>query len=168
MNARWNLRSTEPELAARYLADGHWTDDTLAPVLDETLRANAGFTLQVWSDTRPYRGRVREVRELARRVATGLIRLGIGPVYVVRSEIQESDVVSNFQCSAVFPKYCCLHLILPGPEPRLIALCPRPCRLSLTRSSLRSEQVAEILQHRRERTLHFFRLGAQERRNPTL
>jgi len=87
MSSRWNLRSTASELAARYLANGHWTDETLASVLDETLRANGELTLQVWSDTRPYRGRVREVHELARRVANGLGRLGIGPGDVVAFQI---------------------------------------------------------------------------------
>ena len=87
MSSHWNLRSTAPELAARYLADGHWTDETLASVLDESLRANGELTLRVWSDTRPHRGTVREVHELARRVAAGLGRLGIGPGDVVAFQL---------------------------------------------------------------------------------
>lgn len=87
MRSRWKLVSTAPELAARYLADGHWTNETLASVLDETLRANGGLSLQVWSDARPFRGRVSEVYELARRVATGLGRFGIGAGDVVAFQI---------------------------------------------------------------------------------
>ena len=87
MNSSWNLRSTAPELAARYLADGHWTDQTLASVLDQGLRRNAELTLKVWSELRPFEGRVGRVHELARRVAPGLARHGIGPGDVVAFQI---------------------------------------------------------------------------------
>ncbi|GAF79119.1 unnamed protein product, partial [marine sediment metagenome] len=87
MMADWKLRTTAPELAARYKAEGSWTDETLASVLDRTLRANADLALRVWSDQRPFVGSVGRVHELARRVAAGLRASGIGPGDVVAFQI---------------------------------------------------------------------------------
>ena len=87
MTSAWQLRTTAPELSARYRAEGHWTDETLASVLDGALRANAGLTLRVWSEQRPFQGVVGRVHELARRVAAGLRASGIGPGDVVAFQI---------------------------------------------------------------------------------
>ncbi len=87
MTSDWKLRMTAPELAARYTAEGYWTDDTLASVLDRALRANAGLALRVWSDHRPFEGKAGQVHELARRVAAGLRVSGIGPGDVVAFQI---------------------------------------------------------------------------------
>ena len=87
MSSRWKLRATAPELAARYTADGQWTDETLASVLDRSLRASAGLTLRVWSEQRPFHGTVGRVHELARRVAAGLRAAGVGPGDVVAFQI---------------------------------------------------------------------------------
>ena len=83
----WKLHEPAPELRASYLREGHWTDDTLASVLDSTLRKNANLEFRIWSDVRPFRGTVGEVHEMARRVASGLTARGIGPGDVVAFQI---------------------------------------------------------------------------------
>jgi acyl-CoA synthetase (AMP-forming)/AMP-acid ligase II len=83
----WRLRPPPAELAARYLAEGHWLDRSLGQYLDERLRAAASLELRIWSRTRPYRGTLGAVRDLALRVAGGLRARGIGPGDVVAFQL---------------------------------------------------------------------------------
>lgn len=75
----WKLRTVPPELVARYLAAGFWTDDTLGGVLDAAVGNGGRLEFRVWSQTRPFKGTVRGVYDLGRRVAAGLRTRGFGP-----------------------------------------------------------------------------------------
>ena len=83
----WELRETSPELVASYTRQGLWSDDTLASVLDATLRRNADLSFRIWSEPRSDQGTVGDVHSLARRVAAGLCARGIGPGDVVAFQI---------------------------------------------------------------------------------
>lgn len=87
MNDRFSLRAPAPELAARYRAAGYWTDETLGSFLDRRIAAQARLELRIWSGTRPFRGTIAAVHELARRLAGGLRGLGIGPGDVVAVQL---------------------------------------------------------------------------------
>ena len=70
-------RETEPEHAARYLAEGFWTDESLGALLADGLRDAARQPFTVRSERNPFRGTLGDVDALARRVASGLKARGI-------------------------------------------------------------------------------------------
>ncbi|MFA5883820.1 MAG: AMP-binding protein [Acidimicrobiia bacterium] len=80
----WELRETAPELRARYLAEGHWTDDTLTKHVVNGLTAHPELDFRVWSHTRPSLHTMGECDRLARGLAAGLAARGI----------REGDVVA--------------------------------------------------------------------------
>jgi acyl-CoA synthetase (AMP-forming)/AMP-acid ligase II len=75
------------ELRQRYLAEGQWDDATLGAWTWELLQRHAAQELGVWSRTRPHRARLGEMHTSARRVASGLRRLGVAPGDVVAIEL---------------------------------------------------------------------------------
>jgi len=83
----WRPRATSADLAARYRAQGYWTDETLASVVDTALRTHPELTLRVWSDSRPFDGTVGQVHDLALRLAAGLRKLGVRPGDVVAFQL---------------------------------------------------------------------------------
>src|SRR5437762_14026865 len=72
-------RAVDEEDARRYVAEGFWRDDSLGALLGAGLHDAASHPFTVRSDRMPYRGTLGEVDALARRVAAGLRRRGIGP-----------------------------------------------------------------------------------------
>jgi acyl-CoA synthetase (AMP-forming)/AMP-acid ligase II len=83
----WPLRTTPPERAARWTADGWWNDDTLGQLLDRGLTERGDLEFCVHSATRPWTGRMRDVHVLARRFATGLREHGIGAGDIVAFQL---------------------------------------------------------------------------------
>jgi len=75
--SRWPLRPPPEHLQRRYLDAGFWLDSTLGAFVDQRLQANAALELRIWSKTRPHRGTIGEVRDLASRVAGGLEAAGV-------------------------------------------------------------------------------------------
>ncbi|HEY5077043.1 MAG TPA: AMP-binding protein, partial [Acidimicrobiia bacterium] len=72
-------REVDEEHARRYVAEGFWGDGSLGALLGAGLHDAASHPFTVRSDRKPYRGTLGEVDALARRVANGLRRRGIGP-----------------------------------------------------------------------------------------
>jgi acyl-CoA synthetase len=72
-------RDIDPELIARYLADGFWDEQTLGSLLADGLREAAAEPFTVRSERRPYRGTLGDVDVLARRVAAGMRARGVKP-----------------------------------------------------------------------------------------
>ncbi|HEX5268496.1 MAG TPA: AMP-binding protein [Acidimicrobiales bacterium] len=72
-------RAVPPDLARAYREAGWWDDATLASTLAETLGTAAGLAFRIWSSERPYRGRLGQVADAARRLAGGLAENGIRP-----------------------------------------------------------------------------------------
>ena len=62
------MRTTPPELAARYEAEGWWTEDTLGDLLARGLAAAPDAEFRVHSEVRPYVGTYADVERTARRL----------------------------------------------------------------------------------------------------
>lgn len=80
-------REIPPVLARRYREAGWWTDETLGELLARGLAAAPGATFAVHSRTRPYSGTFAEVETVARRLAAGLRRRGVGPGDIVAFQL---------------------------------------------------------------------------------
>ena len=87
MPADWPLRTTAPELATRYRAEGWWTDATLGAVVNRAFVDSPGLAVRIWSDTRPAETSIGDVAHRARELAGGLIARGIGPGDVVAFQL---------------------------------------------------------------------------------
>jgi acyl-CoA synthetase (AMP-forming)/AMP-acid ligase II len=85
--ADWQLHQPPEELRRRYLAEGWWRDETFGRFLDGLLAANAHREVRIWSETHPHRGPVRDVHDLARRLAGGLAARGFGPDDVIAFQL---------------------------------------------------------------------------------
>lgn len=72
-------RVTPPDLEARYLAEGWWSDETLGQLVSSGLAAAPTTEFRVHSRVRPYVGTFADVELLARRLAGGLRSRGVGP-----------------------------------------------------------------------------------------
>ena len=83
----WELRTTSPEMRARYIAEGHWTDDTFASFIEKTVHASPALPFHVWSDTHPYAGTVGDIYAESQKIAGGLIQHGIGAGDVVAYQL---------------------------------------------------------------------------------
>jgi len=75
------------DLERRYREAGFWLDTTLGAFADERLRAHADLELRIWSQLRPWRGTIGDVRDAAYRVAGGLAAAGVGPGDVVAFQL---------------------------------------------------------------------------------
>ena len=67
------------ELAARYRAEGWWTDESVGQILAEGLTDQPDLTLRFFSETRPWSGTFADGFGLAQRVAGALRERGVGP-----------------------------------------------------------------------------------------
>jgi acyl-CoA synthetase len=79
----WSLRPISADDAERYTAEGWWTGETLGTRLWRGLARNPDLDFVIHSSTRPWAGSFGDVFDLARRVAGGLIGLGVEPGDVV-------------------------------------------------------------------------------------
>ena len=73
------MRTVPADLVTRYEAAGYWTRDTIGDLLARGIAAAPDAVFQVHSDLRPWEGTFRDVDQLARRLAAGLRRRGVGP-----------------------------------------------------------------------------------------
>jgi acyl-CoA synthetase (AMP-forming)/AMP-acid ligase II len=71
------VRDLPSELRERYLAEGHWTDDTLGALVDRSLRASPDTAVNVWSETRHWHGTYADVHDEALRLVTVLTDSGL-------------------------------------------------------------------------------------------
>jgi acyl-CoA synthetase len=81
------LRTIPPELVKRYEAAGWWTRDTLGDLLARGLEAAPDAEFRVHSQARPWAGTFGDVERVARRLAAGLRRRGVGPGDVVAFQL---------------------------------------------------------------------------------
>lgn len=70
-------------MAKIYRANGWWTDETIADLLTNGLRCSPEQEFRVYSATRPWAGSFADVENVARRLAAGLHRRGVGAGDVV-------------------------------------------------------------------------------------
>src|SRR3954447_8331259 len=80
---RWQLRSLPEHLAARYVAEGWWTDAGLGEMVATGLSTRAATTFRVRSKVHPWTGTFADVDRAARSLASSLLARGVGPGDVV-------------------------------------------------------------------------------------
>jgi acyl-CoA synthetase len=102
----WELRDVPAELRDRYLADGHWTDDTFASFLEREISAAPDLTFRVWSATHPFVGTIGGLYDQSLRLAASLQRMGIGVGDVVAYQVPNwaesvAVIAAGFRLGAV-------------------------------------------------------------------
>ena len=80
---RWGLRTVPAELAARYKAEGWWTDDSLGQMVANGLDRRGAMVFEVHSKVRPWAGTFADVDRAARTLALSLRVRGLGPGDIV-------------------------------------------------------------------------------------
>ncbi|MGW1739384.1 AMP-binding protein [Nocardia sp. NPDC001965] len=96
------VREVLPELALRYREAGWWTDETLGELLARSLANAPGATFRVHSRIRPWSGTFAEVERIARRLAAGLRRRGVGPGDVVAFQLPNwMEAAATYWASAL-------------------------------------------------------------------
>jgi acyl-CoA synthetase len=83
----WLRRSVPPERAARYRAEGWWTDDTLGNLIAGSVAQHPGNPVRVFSELRPWTGTFADVDAAARRLAGNLRAGGVGPGDVIAMQL---------------------------------------------------------------------------------
>jgi acyl-CoA synthetase len=73
----WPMRHVPTALRERYLAERWWTDDALGGLVDRSLHATPDATVNIWSESRPWRGTYAEIRAEALRLVTVLAGAGL-------------------------------------------------------------------------------------------
>ncbi|ROO84823.1 acyl-CoA synthetase (AMP-forming)/AMP-acid ligase II [Actinocorallia herbida] len=81
------MRTIPAELVRRYEAEGWWTRETIGDLLARGLAAAPETEFRVHSDARSYTGTFADVEDVARRLASGLRRRGVGPGDVVAFQL---------------------------------------------------------------------------------
>jgi acyl-CoA synthetase (AMP-forming)/AMP-acid ligase II len=81
------MRKIPAELAERYEGQGWWTRDTIGDLLARGLDAAPDAVFRVHSSVRPWSGTFRDVERVARRLAEGLRRRGVGPDDVIAFQL---------------------------------------------------------------------------------
>ncbi|HEV7423456.1 MAG TPA: AMP-binding protein [Mycobacterium sp.] len=81
------MRNIPVELTKRYEEEGWWTPETLGGLLARGLDASPDAGFHVHSAQRPWAGTFRDVEIVARRLAAGLRRRGVGPGDVVALQL---------------------------------------------------------------------------------
>ncbi|HEY9266880.1 MAG TPA: AMP-binding protein, partial [Mycobacterium sp.] len=74
-------------MVERYTANGWWTDETLVDLLTQGLQDAPEAEFRVHSATRPWAGSFADVENVARRLAAGLRRRGVGAGDVVAFQL---------------------------------------------------------------------------------
>ncbi|MGE0880655.1 MAG: AMP-binding protein [Acidimicrobiia bacterium] len=87
MTGRWELRRPLPEVAARYRAEGLWSDDSLGQLLSRSMNEHPGQTFRAWSAVRPSTMTYADLDRAARLFAAGLVRAGVQPGDVVSFQL---------------------------------------------------------------------------------
>ncbi|MEE2030665.1 AMP-binding protein [Rhodococcus chondri] len=103
------MRQIPPELVERYEREGWWTRDTLGDLLARGLKATPDTEFRIHSAVRPWEGTFADVEHVARRLAAGLHRRGVGAGDVIAFQLpnwMEAAAVfwaSSFLGAAVVP-----------------------------------------------------------------
>ncbi|WP_067657417.1 AMP-binding protein [Nocardia harenae] len=96
------MRTIPPELAGHYREQGWWTGETLGELLAGGLAAAPAAEFCVHSAERPFAGSFAEVEQVARRLAAGLRRRGVGPGDVVAFQLPNwMEAAATFWASAL-------------------------------------------------------------------
>jgi acyl-CoA synthetase len=95
------MRVIPVELAKRYAQAGWWTPETLGELLARSLDASPDAGFHVHSAQRPWSGTFRDVEVVARRLAAGLRKRGVGPGDAVAMQLPNwMEAAATFWASA--------------------------------------------------------------------
>lgn len=96
------VRTVPDELVRRYRDMGWWTDDSLGDLLAGGLRDHPAHGFHVHSAVRPYAGTLADVELVARRLAAGLRRRGVGQGDVVAFQLPNwMEAAATFWASSL-------------------------------------------------------------------
>ncbi len=79
MAKTWTIVPTPAELSDHYRSQGWWDGQSMPTLLADALSASASQQFCVHSLDRPWRGTIGDVTDVARRLAGGLRKRGLGP-----------------------------------------------------------------------------------------
>ncbi len=95
------MRKIPVELTKRYEDEGWWRPETLGDLVADGLKANPDSGFWVHSAVRPFEGTFADVELLARRLAAGLRKRGVGPGDVVALQLPNwMEAAASFWASA--------------------------------------------------------------------
>jgi len=95
------IRTVPTHLVDQYTENGWWTRDTLADLLGRGLQDAADVPFRVYSAVRPWSGTFSDVERIARRLAEGLRKRGVGPGDVVAFQLPNwMEAAATFWASA--------------------------------------------------------------------
>jgi acyl-CoA synthetase len=95
-------RRIPAELVKRYQAEGWWTQDSLGDLLARGLAASPRAGFHVHSAVRPFAGTFADVEVVARRMAAGLRKRGVGPGDVVAMQLPNwMEAAATFWAAAL-------------------------------------------------------------------
>jgi acyl-coenzyme A synthetase/AMP-(fatty) acid ligase len=96
------MRNIPAELTKRYEQEGWWTRETLGDLIAGGLAANPDTGFWVHSEVRPFAGTFSDVESVARRLAAGLHKRGVGPGDVVALQLPNwMEAAASFWASAL-------------------------------------------------------------------
>ena len=96
------IRNIPADLIKRYEEAGWWTTDTLGDLVARGLAASPDAGFCVHSAVRPYTGTFRDVELVARRLAAGLRKRGVGPGDVIALQLPNwMEAAAAFWASAL-------------------------------------------------------------------
>ena len=96
------IRNIPADLIKRYEEAGWWTPDTLGDLVARGLAASPDAGFCVHSAVRPYTGTFRDVELVARRLAAGLRKRGVGPGDVIALQLPNwMEAAATFWASAL-------------------------------------------------------------------
>lgn len=149
----WPLRPPPADLQRRYLDEGHWLEGTtLGAFLDERLVANAQLELRIWSQLRPWRGTIGDVRAIATRVAGGLRAAGVGPGDVVAFQLPNwMEAAATFYGASLLGAVLVPIVHFYGPKEVRYILSHTGAKVLVTAASFRqSDYLAALATYRDE------------------
>jgi acyl-CoA synthetase (AMP-forming)/AMP-acid ligase II len=136
MSTTYTARGVPAQLRERYLADGHWVDDTLGALVDRSLSNAPDVTINVWSATRLWHGSYADVHAEARRLVGVLRAEGIEPGAVVAFQLPNwREAVVAFYALAIggYVLVPIVHIYGPKEVRFILAQCGAAAYISADR-----------------------------------
>jgi acyl-CoA synthetase len=143
----FRIRRVDSILAARYRAEGLWTERTLSQELEAGLIRNADLNYRVWSDTRPFAGAFSVVHRRALSLAQSFKQLGVAPGDVV--SFQLPNWIEAVECflATIFAGAVSMPIVhIYGPKELRFVLGQTATKLHVTVSSFRRLPYREYME----------------------
>jgi acyl-CoA synthetase (AMP-forming)/AMP-acid ligase II len=146
MTTQLEVRLPGADQIDTYRKAGLWIDRLLSEELEAGLLRNPDTACRVWSKERPFSGDFRELHERARRLAAGMIQLGIGPGDVV--SFQLPNWIEAVECflATMFAGAVSLPIVhIYGRKELAFVLAESRAKLHVTVDAFRQLQYREVM-----------------------